>query len=156
MDVFLFMLLSFVSIEGDKCRIDFEGVDEFTGEYTIRMKTSTLSGAYTMAAAKEGDRYIIYMEVGATFEWSTISGSTWYFKFKDGQVIQLSPGADAKSKQVSRYSHTAQLYFDIDPEVIRSIKGKKLEKIKPSFEGCLLYTSPSPRDRTRSRMPSSA
>ena len=25
-----------------------------------------------------------------------------------------------------------------------------------AFEGCLLYTSPSPRDRTRSRMPSSA
>ena len=24
------------------------------------------------------------------------------------------------------------------------------------FSGCLLYTSPSPRDRTRSRMPSSA
>ena len=27
---------------------------------------------------------------------------------------------------------------------------------KLDFEGCLLYTSPSPRDRTRSRMPSSA
>ena len=27
---------------------------------------------------------------------------------------------------------------------------------KEAFEGCLLYTSPSPRDRTRSRMPSSA
>ena len=26
----------------------------------------------------------------------------------------------------------------------------------PAFIGCLLYTSPSPRDRTRSRMPSSA
>ena len=25
-----------------------------------------------------------------------------------------------------------------------------------SYKGCLLYTSPSPRDRTRSRMPSSA
>ena len=25
-----------------------------------------------------------------------------------------------------------------------------------SLDGCLLYTSPSPRDRTRSRMPSSA
>ena len=25
-----------------------------------------------------------------------------------------------------------------------------------NFKGCLLYTSPSPRDRTRSRMPSSA
>ena len=27
---------------------------------------------------------------------------------------------------------------------------------RPAPEGCLLYTSPSPRDRTRSRMPSSA
>ncbi|WDT36832.1 beta-galactosidase [Streptococcus pneumoniae D39] len=26
----------------------------------------------------------------------------------------------------------------------------------PLFTSCLLYTSPSPRDRTRSRMPSSA
>ena len=26
----------------------------------------------------------------------------------------------------------------------------------PQLQGCLLYTSPSPRDRTRSRMPSSA
>ena len=29
------------------------------------------------------------------------------------------------------------------------------DKMDPSFS-CLLYTSPSPRDRTRSRMPSSA
>jgi|GEM_PF-3890328 len=27
---------------------------------------------------------------------------------------------------------------------------------KQKLKGCLLYTSPSPRDRTRSRMPSSA
>ena len=41
---------------------------------------------------------------------------------------------------------------------------KQLEKIQELIEkraaarlgGCLLYTSPSPRDRTRSRMPSSA
>ena len=29
-------------------------------------------------------------------------------------------------------------------------------KLPPLLEGCLLYTSPSPRDRTRSRMQSSA
>ena len=37
--------------------------------------------------------------------------------------------------------------------------GKKIKKLKvqyTSFNCCLLYTSPSPRDRTRSRMPSSA
>ena len=30
------------------------------------------------------------------------------------------------------------------------------ESLVMDDEGCLLYTSPSPRDRTRSRMPSSA
>ena len=30
------------------------------------------------------------------------------------------------------------------------------EKVYEECEDCLLYTSPSPRDRTRSRMPSSA
>jgi len=33
---------------------------------------------------------------------------------------------------------------------------KNLVKCSPTFKPCLLYTSPSPRDRTRSRMPSSA
>ena len=31
-----------------------------------------------------------------------------------------------------------------------------MEKLGQIPKGCLLYTSPSPRDRTRSRMPSSA
>ena len=33
---------------------------------------------------------------------------------------------------------------------------KKAAKPKAEKKSCLLYTSPSPRDRTRSRMPSSA
>ena len=39
--------------------------------------------------------------------------------------------------------------FDIDEEY-------KTDKQNEFIETCLLYTSPSPRDRTRSRMPSSA
>ena len=35
----------------------------------------------------------------------------------------------------------------VEPHVVAQVR---------SSEGCLLYTSPSPRDRTRSRMPSSA
>ena len=37
--------------------------------------------------------------------------------------------------------------------------GQALEESKkelPTYRGCLLYTSPSPRDRQKSRMPSSA
>ena len=38
----------------------------------------------------------------------------------------------------------------------RQAQGIVLAKENGKFKGCLLYTSPSPRDRTRSRMPSSA
>ena len=34
--------------------------------------------------------------------------------------------------------------------------GDNVKVITGNNKGCLLYTSPSPRDRTRSRMPSSA
>ena len=37
---------------------------------------------------------------------------------------------------------------------LNSIRKKK--RFSPWLRNCLLYTSPSPRDRTRSRMPSSA
>ena len=37
-------------------------------------------------------------------------------------------------------------------EIVEFLKNE----LKVDFGGCLLYTSPSPRDRTRSRMPSSA
>ena len=37
------------------------------------------------------------------------------------------------------------------------VREEKFEDVKAALnEICLLYTSPSPRDRTRSRMPSSA
>ena len=38
-------------------------------------------------------------------------------------------------------------------EIVAKLKG---ERDAAQVEACLLYTSPSPRDRTRSRMPSSA
>ena len=42
-------------------------------------------------------------------------------------------------------------------EIRRAATGATTEVMKvPLAYGCLLYTSPSPRDRTRSRMPSSA
>ena len=44
-------------------------------------------------------------------------------------------------------------------EVLAHVSGKMrmhFIKMLPGDKVCLLYTSPSPRDRTRSRMPSSA
>ena len=42
-------------------------------------------------------------------------------------------------------------------EVLKSkIHCARVTEANLNYMGCLLYTSPSPRDRTRSRMPSSA
>ena len=52
---------------------------------------------------------------------------------------------------------------DYSTEAVREYEqglGDRIEEYTDTFEidyiTCLLYTSPSPRDRTRSRMPSSA
>ena len=50
----------------------------------------------------------------------------------------------------------SQIYVrDANGNLIGYVK-QKLLKLKEDINVCLLYTSPSPRDRTRSRMPSSA
>ena len=59
-----------------------------------------------------------------------------------------------KNKELER------VYFEIENQLGHSATDKEVaEKLGISmdeFYNCLLYTSPSPRDRTRSRMPSSA
>ena len=53
------------------------------------------------------------------------------------------------------YEEEGSVYFDVlkfnENSTYGKLSGRKLEDMI-----CLLYTSPSPRDRTRSRMPSSA
>ena len=44
--------------------------------------------------------------------------------------------------------------IETESEITHSMLEEK--KVMDIFHACLLYTSPSPRDRTRSRMPSSA
>ena len=45
---------------------------------------------------------------------------------------------------------------EIDPDGGMEVVGIGSHPSRGMKKGCLLYTSPSPRDRTRSRMPSSA
>ena len=61
-----------------------------------------------------------------------------------GYVTALRTITSGRATSSMQFSHYAQVSSSIAKQVLTEV------------QGCLLYTSPSPRDRTRSRMPSSA
>ena len=68
-------------------------------------------------------------------------------QFGEGSLMKLGT---ENIKQIPAIS-TGALSIDLALGIGGIPKGRVVE-----IYGCLLYTSPSPRDRTRSRMPSSA
>ena len=84
----------------------------------------------------------IYCAPEAPYDYGKL-GKPYNFKFCDH--INISEMKSLHMKGLRVYCQPSNGY----PE---GIKGEAYNKLCP----CLLYTSPSPRDRTRSRMPSSA
>ena len=79
----------------------------------------------------------------------------------------MLPADDAKAEEARRLAEKKRdAYFAELEKESSTAKGKRSKKgaakdpaAKPAAKplgGCLLYTSPSPRDRQKSRMPSSA
>src|SRR5664280_1167595 len=60
----------------------------------------------------------------------------------------LAAAAQRRSRAAPRSLRTVVFEGELDPEVLA------LDERDDRLQLCLLYTSPSPRDRTRSRMPS--
>ena len=73
----------------------------------------------------------------------------------------IASSAYAKEPSVAHSSAEWQIwaYSTAAPDFIgefASVKGANGEVLREGSNGCLLYTSPSPRDQRGSRMPSSA
>jgi acetylglutamate kinase len=79
---------------------------------------------------------------------------------KDGEFLK------AKAKDDGKFGFTGEI-TEVKPEVVNNLISEKFVPViapiasgdsvnHPGFNICLLYTSPSPRDRQKSRMPSSA
>ena len=96
--------------------------------------------------------------------------SGWYHIVVAVDSTISSPALDrfkvyVNGDRVTEFSSSNHNAVDQNTEFRVNESGKKLEigllrnsagALSYTYNGCLLYTSPSPRDRTRSRMPSSA
>ena len=76
------------------------------------------------------------------------------------QADIVMPVSEYTKKQIIRYyinypDKIVPIHNAVEKTIVQRWKHRIPEKIV-SFLGCLLYTSPSPRDATLSRMPSSA
>ena len=67
---------------------------------------------------------------------------------------QIQPVDDEKTSQLLRAGKTMGVFYIESPAARQLLAKARVVDFKHIV--CLLYTSPSPRDRTRSRMPSSA
>ena len=73
--------------------------------------------------------------------------------FNDGTPVRTA--SDWPKRREEIVAMFADQVYGVAPPRPEKLSHSVLSK-KEVFGGCLLYTSPSPRDRTRSRMPSSA
>ena len=76
----------------------------------------------------------------------------------DTVYIERSVAQHERAQQVlDRYPKASRVDIDHYGEVFNAAKQDfRIQKQNPSLIFCLLYTSPSPRDKRQSRMPSSA
>ena len=72
-----------------------------------------------------------------------IARSTWV------ETLRLERAASARMTE-------AKGAHDTGMRALAALQGETDHQRNGAFIGCLLYTSPSPRDRQKSRMPSSA
>ena len=77
------------------------------------------------------------------------TNEAWFFKTPGLKIVYPSNPEDAKGLLLAAFEDPNPVLFFEHKALYRSLTAEVPE-------GCLLYTSPSPRDRTRSRMPSSA
>ena len=77
------------------------------------------------------------------------------FSSKGANIIMLGKDEDKLDELYDEISAHSGKNLIIRSD-LRQLDEKGAIQISDEIKNCLLYTSPSPRDRTRSRMPSSA
>ena len=97
-----------------------------------------------------------------TWELQMTTGAFFMEAFEVVGLIVINkddPNSKPGSRRTPTMLHATDKWLELSdfilPQITTSFSGISFEK-PADISGCLLYTSPSPRDRQKSRMPSSA
>ena len=124
-------------------------------------RTALFSWLY---ARKHGGKFILRIE-DTDLERSTQESVNAILEGMSWLGLDYDAGPFYQTHHFDRYKEIIQqllvqgdaYYCYCSKEELEQLRTEQMaNKEKPRYNGCLLYTSPSPRDRTRSRMPSSA
>ena len=129
-------------------------VAKFFPPMSSRVSGLGLTGIATRVSEmhrKAHDAADVFLPVGGFFRYRR-SGERHAF---DGQLIHAMQHACDNGSYES-WKKYSSLVNGQGPVNLRDLMDFKIGREAVKLEDCLLYTSPSPRDRTRSRMPSSA
>jgi len=132
--------------------------------------STAIAAGLGMAKARDlaGDDYVVAAVVGdgSMTGGMAFEGMNYAGHLKSPLIVILNDNQMSISRSVgglSRYLSKIRLdpYYlraksDFESAASKLPLGESLLDAVDRFKDCLLYTSPSPRDRTRSRMPSSA
>ena len=92
--------------------------------------------------------------------WTEYNGSGGYYNTEIYEMPMIKARVSSKKLLTKYFKHgdVAYLYkvLNVLQETPWRVNRRVYEVMDKVFQGCLLYTSPSPRDKRQSRMPSSA
>ena len=85
----------------------------------------------------------------------TTRPGVYCMKNKESKIIYVGKAKNLKKRVSSYFNRNTSISIKTD-SMIKQIDDIDITVTQTENEACLLYTSPSPRDATLSRMPSSA
>src|SRR5664280_307726 len=120
----------------------------------------TLLDASSTLADKPTVKAVLHSLRGVLSSSCRLHGALLYVLSSDGEslrVLEFDREAGAPEitigTKISRIGAAAQVLEEQEPVFLSDVSQEMLKHPALAPFACLLYTSPSPRDRTRSRMP---
>ena len=143
-----------------KLEADVDHSAEDTSNVTSFLGNAWGGFGINVQTTMEGAREVLEREGYADDDITELFGrSNGFVSYNnDGtQMVFINPKRANPETPIHEFGHLWNTVMQENaPEIFNTLVDKLQQEAPDVYADCLLYTSPSPRDRTRSRMPSSA